>query len=224
MGATSSRCPTQPVATNAAHDVQRSRASNRHELPNGCRVRASPQRLPGMGAPAVQPSSTPAVADPPNTTNPTRTRGVPTSPPSRPTTYSAQPRPPAAAASPSGGDSNHERNTTMTIDDRHPVDDAFDDLLTLREVAQILRVPEATLRYWIHKETGPTNLQDRTPHPLPPRRAPALDARTAPRRRPPRRRLTVEVMSDNTDGLLIRFTQSARRHRIGRGSYVMSWQ
>jgi excisionase family DNA binding protein len=47
----------------------------------------------------------------------------------------------------------------MTIDDRHPVDDAFDDLLTLREVAQILRVPEATLHYWIHKETGPTNLK-----------------------------------------------------------------
>ena len=27
------------------------------------------------------------------------------------------------------------------------------------QVAQILRVPEATLRYWIHKETGPTNLK-----------------------------------------------------------------
>lgn len=46
----------------------------------------------------------------------------------------------------------------MTTDDRTP-DDAFEDLLTLREVAQILRVPEATLRYWIHKGTGPTHLK-----------------------------------------------------------------
>jgi len=45
----------------------------------------------------------------------------------------------------------------MTINDR--LDDEIGDLLTLREVAQILRVPEATLRYWIHKETGPTNLK-----------------------------------------------------------------
>ncbi len=51
----------------------------------------------------------------------------------------------------------------MTTDDRNPiqdyVDDEFEHLLTLREVAQILRVPEATLRYWIHKETGPTTLK-----------------------------------------------------------------
>ena len=51
----------------------------------------------------------------------------------------------------------------MPTGDRKPVqgdiDEDFEDLLTLREVAQILRVPEATLRYWIHKETGPTNLK-----------------------------------------------------------------
>jgi excisionase family DNA binding protein len=47
----------------------------------------------------------------------------------------------------------------MTTDDRNPIDDDFEDLLTLREVAQILRVPEATLRYWIHKRTGPTTLK-----------------------------------------------------------------
>jgi excisionase family DNA binding protein len=51
----------------------------------------------------------------------------------------------------------------MATHDRAPVydvpDDDFEDLLTLREVAQILRVPEATLRYWIHKGTGPTHLK-----------------------------------------------------------------
>lgn len=51
----------------------------------------------------------------------------------------------------------------MTIHDRKPiqddVDDEFEDLLTLREVGQILRIPEATLRYWIHKDIGPTNLK-----------------------------------------------------------------
>jgi excisionase family DNA binding protein len=112
----------------------------------------------------------------------------------------------------------------MTIDDRHPVDDAFDDLLTLREVAQVLRVPEATLRYWIHKETGPTNLKIGR-HIRYPRAALQRWMRDSARGgSAPRRRLTVEVMSDNTDGVLIRFTQSARRHHIGRGSYVMSWQ
>lgn len=30
-----------------------------------------------------------------------------------------------------------------------------DDLLTLKEVAAHLRVPEATLRYWRHLEKGP---------------------------------------------------------------------
>jgi excisionase family DNA binding protein len=31
----------------------------------------------------------------------------------------------------------------------------IEDLLTLREVAHLLRVPEATLRYWRHRHTGP---------------------------------------------------------------------
>jgi excisionase family DNA binding protein len=31
----------------------------------------------------------------------------------------------------------------------------IDDLLTLREVADLLRVPEATLRYWRHRRAGP---------------------------------------------------------------------
>jgi excisionase family DNA binding protein len=51
----------------------------------------------------------------------------------------------------------------MTTGDRNSIhadlDDDFADLLTLREVAQILRVPEATLRYWIHKGTSPDNLK-----------------------------------------------------------------
>jgi len=34
-------------------------------------------------------------------------------------------------------------------------DDDIDDLLTLREVAELLRVPEATLRYWRNQHTGP---------------------------------------------------------------------
>ncbi|MFN2561853.1 MAG: helix-turn-helix domain-containing protein [Jatrophihabitans sp.] len=34
-------------------------------------------------------------------------------------------------------------------------DDDIDDLLTLHEVAELLRVPDATLRYWRHQHTGP---------------------------------------------------------------------
>ena len=34
-------------------------------------------------------------------------------------------------------------------------DDEIGDLLTLHEVADLLRVPEATLRYWRHCNTGP---------------------------------------------------------------------
>lgn len=34
-------------------------------------------------------------------------------------------------------------------------DDEIGELLTLREVALILRVPEATLRYWRYRSTGP---------------------------------------------------------------------
>ena len=32
---------------------------------------------------------------------------------------------------------------------------AGDELLTLKEVAALVRVPEATLRYWRHLGTGP---------------------------------------------------------------------
>ncbi len=42
---------------------------------------------------------------------------------------------------------------STTDDNRH--DDDIDDLLTLHEVAELLRVPEATLRYWRHQHTGP---------------------------------------------------------------------
>ncbi|MDP9094526.1 MAG: helix-turn-helix domain-containing protein [Actinomycetota bacterium] len=42
---------------------------------------------------------------------------------------------------------------TTTGDNRHY--DDIDDLLTLHEVAELLRVPEATLRYWRHQHTGP---------------------------------------------------------------------
>ena len=44
----------------------------------------------------------------------------------------------------------------MSINDDHP-DDEIGDLLTLREVAELLRVPEATLRYWRHCQTGPNS-------------------------------------------------------------------
>ena len=37
-------------------------------------------------------------------------------------------------------------------DNRH---DDIDDLLTLREVAELLRVPEGSLRYWRHQHIGP---------------------------------------------------------------------
>ena len=32
---------------------------------------------------------------------------------------------------------------------------ADDELMTIKEVAKLLRVPEATLRYWRHLGTGP---------------------------------------------------------------------
>jgi excisionase family DNA binding protein len=44
----------------------------------------------------------------------------------------------------------------MTLNDDRP-DDEIGDLLTLHEVAELLRVPEATLRYWRHCKTGPTS-------------------------------------------------------------------
>jgi excisionase family DNA binding protein len=44
----------------------------------------------------------------------------------------------------------------MTINCDQP-DDAVGDLLTLHEVAELLRVPDATLRYWRHCKTGPNS-------------------------------------------------------------------
>lgn len=49
---------------------------------------------------------------------------------------------------------------TTTDSNRHnDTTDDIEDLLTLHEVAELLRVRDATLRYWIHKGTGPTNLK-----------------------------------------------------------------
>ena len=38
-----------------------------------------------------------------------------------------------------------------------PYDDEIGDLLTLAEVAVLLRVPDATLRYWRHCDKGPVS-------------------------------------------------------------------
>jgi excisionase family DNA binding protein len=35
----------------------------------------------------------------------------------------------------------------------------LDELLTLGEVAELLRVPDATLRYWRHRGTGPESFK-----------------------------------------------------------------
>lgn len=50
----------------------------------------------------------------------------------------------------------------MTIDyraERGSTPHANDELLTLAEVAEIVRVPEATLRYWRHLGTGPRSFR-----------------------------------------------------------------
>jgi excisionase family DNA binding protein len=44
----------------------------------------------------------------------------------------------------------------MTTNDDN-LDEEIGDLLTLHEVAELLRVREATLRYWRHCKTGPTS-------------------------------------------------------------------
>lgn len=36
---------------------------------------------------------------------------------------------------------------------------ADDELLSIKEVAQVVRVPEATLRYWRHLGTGPRSFR-----------------------------------------------------------------
>lgn len=38
-------------------------------------------------------------------------------------------------------------------------DEDVDDLLTLQVVAELLRVPEATLRYWRHRHVGPDSFK-----------------------------------------------------------------
>ena len=46
----------------------------------------------------------------------------------------------------------------MNADGEQACDQAC-DLLTLPEVAQLLRVPDATLRYWRHCQTGPESFK-----------------------------------------------------------------
>lgn len=43
--------------------------------------------------------------------------------------------------------------------DHHDLPHANDELLTLKDVAELLRVPEATLRYWRHLGTGPRSFR-----------------------------------------------------------------
>ena len=40
-----------------------------------------------------------------------------------------------------------------------PVTTADHELLTITEVADLLRVPVATLRYWRHRDTGPRSFR-----------------------------------------------------------------
>jgi hypothetical protein len=50
-----------------------------------------------------------------------------------------------------------------------PSGEPAEELFTIAEVARILRVPVAILRYWRHLGTGqPDELQDRPRRPLPP--------------------------------------------------------
>ena len=62
---------------------------------------------------------------------------------------------------------------------------AKDELLTIAEVADIVRVPVATLRYWRHLGTGPRELPHRPRRPLLAQRSHQLVAK--PKRRPHRR-------------------------------------
>ncbi len=47
-------------------------------------------------------------------------------------------------------------NDNQRDDDRH---DDLDELLTLREVAELLRVPEATVRWWRTQHIGPNSFK-----------------------------------------------------------------
>jgi excisionase family DNA binding protein len=45
-------------------------------------------------------------------------------------------------------------------DDRRPdLDSEFDEMFTLAELARLLRVPEATLRYWRNQHIGPPSFK-----------------------------------------------------------------
>lgn len=70
----------------------------------------------------------------------------------------------------------------MSTTDNNRHDDDIDDLLTLREVAELLRVPEATLR--AHR---PRQLQGRSAHPLPATRRPSVAEPAAQQWQPGRR-------------------------------------
>jgi hypothetical protein len=49
----------------------------------------------------------------------------------------------------------------VTMTQRNDHDSVFgeDELMTLVEVAELLRVPQATLRYWRHLGTGPESFK-----------------------------------------------------------------
>ena len=49
--------------------------------------------------------------------------------------------------------------TDRITNEGHRPDERIDDLLTLQEVADLLRVPEATLRYWRFSRTGPASFK-----------------------------------------------------------------
>lgn len=50
---------------------------------------------------------------------------------------------------------NDDNNSTRT----NRSDERMDDILTLREVAELLRVPEGTLRYWRFCQAGPVSFK-----------------------------------------------------------------
>lgn len=44
-------------------------------------------------------------------------------------------------------------------DGNHGIGEQLDELCTVAELAALLRVPEATIRYWIHCGTGPASFK-----------------------------------------------------------------
>lgn len=49
----------------------------------------------------------------------------------------------------------HEPRRELLREPDEEPEHAYDEMLTLVEVAELLRVPENTMRYWRHLETGP---------------------------------------------------------------------